>query len=83
MGFDDTIEEHEIAFKVSENKYLVVPEFDKNLNGVEYVRFVDSNGIELVKWTYDEWQESEEQAKEVMGAIMGVIIGNNGLKNLT
>ena len=42
-------------------------------DGTSYVRFLDANGGELLYWNSDEWAETPE---EVMGAIMGVIMGN-------
>ena len=39
----------------------------------DYVRFEDADGYEIAYWTWEEWQESPQQAMDVMGAIMGAI----------
>jgi hypothetical protein len=46
-----------------------------NSYGVEYVRFVDKDGYELLYYDYSEWIE---EPRSVMGAIMSAIM--NGAK---
>lgn len=54
-------------------QYLVFPSFGANCAGVDYVRFVDKQGKELLYYDVEEWTESREQGVEVMGAIMAAI----------
>jgi hypothetical protein len=47
--------------------------------GTDYVRIVNKDGGEVVYWVCDEWSESPQ---EVMGAILGAMVGeHNGEAN--
>lgn len=69
--------EKECSVPVPLNQSLVFPSASVSPEGVDYVRFVDKDGYELVIWVAEEWQESPE---EVMGAIMACI--QNGVSNI-
>jgi hypothetical protein len=68
----------EVAFECPSGNFVVVESSQANPAGTSYVRLVDHlgpDGKEIVYWVEDEWAESPE---EVMGAIFGAMVGENG-----
>lgn len=51
-------------------QFLIFPSFEQNPNGVNYVRFVDRKGNELLYYDIQEWIDDPEL---VMGSIMAAI----------
>lgn len=63
--------EDEIAVPILNGKqFLIFPSREANPTGVNYVRFVDNTGKELLYYDIQEWIEDPEI---VMGAIMAAI----------
>lgn len=50
---------------------LVFQNFASSPSGVDYVRFVDKKGVELLYYHYNEWREDP---RCTMGAILGAMI---------
>jgi hypothetical protein len=69
----------EMAFITPADQYLVFPRKEVEPNGCSYVRIVDLEGVEQLYYDADEWSESREQGEEVMGAILGAMVGGADL----
>ena len=66
----------EVVIPTVNGESLCFETHNGNPLGCSYIRFIDSDGNELVYWDSTEWSDNP---KFVMGAIMGTI--QNGFKN--
>jgi hypothetical protein len=73
IDYKHGLEDGEGAIPLPNGQYLVFESAEASPEGATYVRFIDNKGQELLYYSYTEWCESEMQAKEVMGAILGAM----------
>ena len=71
--------EKEMGFVTPAGQYFIFPRKEVEPNGCSYVRFVDHAGTEQLYYDADEWSESREQGEEVMGSILGCMVGGADL----
>lgn len=58
-------------------QFLIFPSFQENQSGVNYIRFEDKKGKELLYYDIQEWIDDPEL---VMGAIMSAIQNGADIK---
>lgn len=68
MGMVEMKNESKVS--IANGQSLIFPSYDKNKNGVDYVRFEDANGKEVLYYDKQEWIDEPEL---VMGCIMAAI----------
>lgn len=61
----------ESRLELPDGYWLCFPSYDMQQDGVDYVRLMAADGLEIAYWIYDEWQQEPQL---VMGAIMGAIM---------
>ena len=62
----------EVRVRTPAGEWLCFESAQFRLEGVTYVRFENSDGEEVAYWHFDEWREAPE---EVVGAILGCLVG--------
>lgn len=61
---------NEIKVPIAKDQFLIFPSYKQNPKGVDYIRFEDKSGKELLYYDKEEWIKEPEL---VMGCIMAAI----------